>query len=135
MAILGIDIGGSGVKGALVDTARGELVQERYRVPTPQPSDVGSVVGAVAQVAEKFDGYDRVGVTFPGVGVDEQELLFDAIGGRFGSVDPAHRIVHNGPDQGVTPTVARGEVRGSKKTLPRCPRCQTSVVESTSRLR
>ena len=70
MAILGIDIGGSGVKGALVDTARGELVQERYRVPTPQPSDVGSVVEAVAQVAEKFDGYDRVGVTFPGVVVD-----------------------------------------------------------------
>jgi polyphosphate glucokinase len=70
MAILGIDIGGSGVKGAPVDTTRGELLQERVRVPTPQPSDVSSVVEAVAAVAGQFDGYDRVGVTFPGVVVD-----------------------------------------------------------------
>ncbi|MDT4991189.1 MAG: polyphosphate glucokinase [Actinoplanes sp.] len=70
MAILGIDIGGSGVKGAPVDTVRGELLQERYRVPTPQPSDVDSIVDAVAEVAGMFDGFDRVGVTFPGVVVD-----------------------------------------------------------------
>ena len=70
MAILGIDIGGSGVKGAPVDTVRGELLAERYRVPTPQPSDVSSVVEAVAEVAAQFEGYDRVGITFPGVVVD-----------------------------------------------------------------
>jgi polyphosphate glucokinase len=70
MAILGIDIGGSGVKGAPVDTVRGELLAERLRVPTPQPSDVTSVVEAVAEVAAQFDGFDRVGVTFPGVVVD-----------------------------------------------------------------
>jgi polyphosphate glucokinase len=70
MATLGIDIGGSGVKGALVDTERGELLTERYRVPTPQPSDVAAVVAAVAEVAGQFDGFDRVGVTFPGVVVD-----------------------------------------------------------------
>src|SRR3954471_2913555 len=70
MAILGIDIGGSGVKGAPVDTVRGELLAERYRVPTPQPSDVTSVVEAVAEVAGQFDDLDRVGITFPGVVVD-----------------------------------------------------------------
>jgi polyphosphate glucokinase len=70
MAILGIDIGGSGVKGAPVDTVAAELLTERHRVPTPQPSDVSSVVDAVAEVAGKFDGWDRVGVTFPGVVVD-----------------------------------------------------------------
>ncbi len=70
MAILGIDIGGSGVKGAPADTVRGELLAERVRVPTPQPSDVTSVVEAVAEVAAQFDGYDRVGITFPGVVVD-----------------------------------------------------------------
>jgi polyphosphate glucokinase len=70
MAILGIDIGGSGVKGAPVDTARGELLAERFRVPTPQPSDVHSVVEAVAEVAAHFADFDRVGVTFPGVVVD-----------------------------------------------------------------
>jgi polyphosphate glucokinase len=70
MATLGIDIGGSGVKGAPVDTVAGELLAERIRVPTPQPSDVTSVVEAVAEVAAGFDGFDRVGVTFPGVVVD-----------------------------------------------------------------
>jgi polyphosphate glucokinase len=70
MTILGIDIGGSGVKGAPVDTTRGELLAERYRVPTPQPSDVAAVAEAVAEVAGSFDGYDRVGITFPGVVVD-----------------------------------------------------------------
>jgi polyphosphate glucokinase len=70
MAILGIDIGGSGVKGAPVDTVRGEFLAERYRVPTPQPPDVTSVVEAVAEVAGQFGDYDRVGITFPGVVVD-----------------------------------------------------------------
>ncbi|GGQ63960.1 polyphosphate--glucose phosphotransferase [Couchioplanes azureus] len=70
MAILGIDIGGSGVKGAPVDTGQGTLIAERFRVPTPQPADVTRVVEAVAEVAGRFDGYDRVGVTFPGVVVD-----------------------------------------------------------------
>ena len=70
MATLGIDIGGSGVKGAPVDTSLGELLAERVRVPTPQPSDLTSVVEAVAEVAARFDGYDRVGITFPGVVVD-----------------------------------------------------------------
>jgi polyphosphate glucokinase len=70
MATLGIDIGGSGVKGAPVDTVAGDLLAERVRVPTPQPSDVTSVVEAVAEVAASFDGFDRVGITFPGVVVD-----------------------------------------------------------------
>jgi polyphosphate glucokinase len=70
MSILGIDIGGSGVKGAPVDQHRGELLAERFRVPTPQPADVNSVVEAVAEVAAQFDGFDSIGVTFPGVVVD-----------------------------------------------------------------
>jgi polyphosphate glucokinase len=70
MAILGIDIGGSGVKGAPVDTVRGELLEERHRIPTPQPSDVSSVVETVAEVAARFPECDRVGITFPGVVVD-----------------------------------------------------------------
>jgi len=70
MAILGIDIGGSGVKGAPVDPDRGDFLAERYRVPTPQPADVTSVIDAAAEVAAQFGDYDRVGVTFPGVVVD-----------------------------------------------------------------
>jgi polyphosphate glucokinase len=70
IVILGIDIGGSGVKGAPVDPALGELTSERVRVPTPQPSDVTSVIAAVREVVAQFDAPERVGVTFPGVVVD-----------------------------------------------------------------
>ncbi|GAA0806559.1 polyphosphate--glucose phosphotransferase [Spirilliplanes yamanashiensis] len=70
MVVLGIDIGGSGVKGAPVDPALGELTAERHRVPTPQPSDVTSVVKAVVEVVAQFEAPDRVGVTFPGVVID-----------------------------------------------------------------
>ena len=38
MDILGVDIGGSGIKGAVVDTLTGELKTERIRIPTPQPA-------------------------------------------------------------------------------------------------
>ena len=38
MIVLGVDIGGSGIKGALVDTEKGELVSERIRIETPQPA-------------------------------------------------------------------------------------------------
>jgi polyphosphate glucokinase len=75
MTILGIDIGGSGIKGAPVDlTARdlvaGDLTLDRYRLETPQPATVERVVETVANVAHKFAPVDRVGVTFPGVVVD-----------------------------------------------------------------
>jgi polyphosphate glucokinase len=70
MNTLGIDIGGSGIKGAPVDTTTGELLAERVRVPTPQPSDVDSVIAGVVEVAGSFTGFDRVGVTFPGVVLD-----------------------------------------------------------------
>jgi polyphosphate glucokinase len=74
--ILGIDIGGSGVKGAPVDVTVGTLFTERYRVPTPQPANVDGVVRTAAQVAgqfttaeamSRFGPLERLGVTFPGV--------------------------------------------------------------------
>jgi polyphosphate glucokinase len=67
MVILGIDIGGSGVKGAPVDPEQGRLLQDRHRVPTPQPADVTRVIEAVREVVAHFGTADRVGVTFPGV--------------------------------------------------------------------
>ncbi|MFC4535031.1 polyphosphate--glucose phosphotransferase [Sphaerisporangium dianthi] len=70
MNVLGIDIGGSGIKGAPVDTARGALSQERLRVPTPSPSAPKEVAGVVRQIVEHFSWTGPVGVTFPGVVVD-----------------------------------------------------------------
>jgi polyphosphate glucokinase len=66
----GIDIGGSGIKGAPVDLAAGAFAAERVRVPTPSPSTPGAVADVVAQVVEAFGdtaGTLPVGVTFPAV--------------------------------------------------------------------
>jgi len=65
--VLGIDIGGSGVKGAPVDTNTGELTAERYRLATPQPATPKAVAETVGEVAKHFEWSGPVGVTFPGV--------------------------------------------------------------------
>ncbi len=64
---LGVDIGGSGIKGAPVDLSTGELVGERFRIDTPRPATVNDVQGVVGQVIEHFDVTGHVGITFPGV--------------------------------------------------------------------
>lgn len=65
--ILGIDIGGSGVKGAIVDTKKGKLLTERYRIPTPQPATPEAVAEVMAKITRQFKWKGPVGVGFPGV--------------------------------------------------------------------
>ncbi|MEU9147113.1 polyphosphate--glucose phosphotransferase [Streptomyces sp. NPDC048349] len=67
MQIMGVDIGGSGIKGAPVDLDRGDLAQERHKVLTPQPATPDGVAGCVAEVVRAFSWTGPVGVTFPGV--------------------------------------------------------------------
>ena len=67
MRALGIDIGGSGVKGAPVDLGTGRLLDRRHRIPTPQPSTPRAVVGVVEKMTAHFRWKGRVGITFPGV--------------------------------------------------------------------
>ncbi len=62
-----MDIGGSGIKGCLVDLDEGRLLGERVRIETPQPSLPDSVYGVVAGIVESFGWGGQVGVTFPGV--------------------------------------------------------------------
>jgi len=64
---LGIDIGGSGIKGAPVDTETGRLVRDRVRIPTPVPSRPAAVAAAVARISRQFGEGDRIGCTIPGV--------------------------------------------------------------------
>ena len=65
--ILGIDIGGSGVKGAIVDTKEGVLLTERYRIPTPQPATPEAVAEVIKQIAGHFKWEGPIGAGFPGV--------------------------------------------------------------------
>ncbi|MEU5596326.1 polyphosphate--glucose phosphotransferase [Streptomyces sp. NPDC020298] len=67
MQIFGVDIGGSGIKGAPVDLERGELAQERCKVLTPHPATPDGVADGVKQVVEHFGWTGPVGLTFPGV--------------------------------------------------------------------
>ncbi len=67
MHILGIDIGGSGIKGAPVDINKGILVDERHRIPTPQPSEPEAVAEVVAEIVQHFEWQGPVGCTFPAV--------------------------------------------------------------------
>jgi polyphosphate glucokinase len=65
---MGIDIGGTGIKGAPVDVDLGDLVADRFRLITPRKQRPNDVVKTVLEVAEKFpDVQGPVGVTFPGV--------------------------------------------------------------------
>ncbi len=67
---LGIDVGGSGIKGAPVDLAAGEFAADRLRIATPAESTPVNVVDVIAQVAESFSdriGNHPIGVTVPGV--------------------------------------------------------------------
>ncbi|MFG2696963.1 polyphosphate--glucose phosphotransferase [Kitasatospora sp. NPDC048407] len=70
--VFGVDIGGSGIKGAPVDLDRGVLAQERLKVLTPHPSGPDAVIDAVCEVVRHFGHHGPVGLTFPGVVVDGQ---------------------------------------------------------------
>lgn len=67
MEILGIDIGGSALKGALVNTVTGEFTNERYKIETPTPSKPEAMSKLVAEMVKHFDWKGRIGVGFPAV--------------------------------------------------------------------
>jgi len=97
MKVLGIDVGGSGIKGAPVDTARGALLAERHRIATPQPATPKAVARTIAELSAHFDWKGPLGCGLPTVvlngavctaanisrrwlGVDARRLLADATG-------------------------------------------------------
>jgi polyphosphate glucokinase len=68
MITLGLDVGGSGIKGALVDTQNGTLTSERLRVATPPSMEPDEVIAAVSELVAQFGAQDGpVGVGFPAV--------------------------------------------------------------------
>lgn len=103
---LGIDIGGSGIKGAPVDLTSGALVGDRHRIPTPAVSSPDAVLGIVRDVVAFHDWHGPVGVTLPSVvidghvlsaanidkrwiGFDARSALEDALGERVAVVNDA----------------------------------------------
>lgn len=127
MNVFGVDIGGSGIKGAPVDLERGDLAQERYKVLTPHPATPEAVADGVAEVVGQFGWSGPVGITFPGVvtgntirtaanvdkawiGVDGARLLADRLGGL-----PV--TVMNDADAAGVAEMSFGAGRGRKGTV------------------
>ena len=67
MHVLGIDIGGTGIKGAPVDVSTGELLAERKKIATPHPATPDAVTEVVKELAGQFGWTGPTGATFPGV--------------------------------------------------------------------
>ena len=66
----GIDVGGSGVKGGIVDLDTGQLIGERFKLATPQPATPDAVAETIAAVVREFGWTEKLGVTYPGVVTD-----------------------------------------------------------------
>lgn len=65
MEILGIDVGGTGIKGAPVNIETGEILAERLRIPTPNPASPEAVTELIKQIIQHFKWKNSVGVGFP----------------------------------------------------------------------
>lgn len=70
MDVLGIDIGGTGIKGAIVDTDKGQMKSERFRIDTPKPATPEAIALAIREIKDHFNWEDDIGCTFPSVVVD-----------------------------------------------------------------
>lgn len=68
--VLGVDVGGTGIKAALVDTYKGILASDRHRIATPAESTPENVADAVRQLLADFDYAGTVGCCFPSVIID-----------------------------------------------------------------
>jgi polyphosphate glucokinase len=97
MQTLGIDVGGSGIKGAPVEPKTGQLLAERYRLKTPKGAEPEPMKDAIVEIAQHFDWDGPIGVGFPApikngivklaanispawIGMDADEMLTKATG-------------------------------------------------------
>jgi len=65
MEILGIDVGGSGIKGAIVDVTTGALISEKHRIPTPKGAKPDDIADEIAEMVDYFNWKGKVGCGFP----------------------------------------------------------------------
>ena len=71
-SVLGIDVGGTGIKAALVDVETGELLSDRHRVETPRPATPDAMAESIGLLIGEFDYHGMVGCCFPTIVVDGQ---------------------------------------------------------------
>jgi len=124
--VLGVDIGGSGVKAAPVDTTTGELIAERQKFETPQPSTPEAVTEVVHKLVTAFSWTGPAGITFPGVvaggvirtaaNLDHGWIGVDAVK-AFGAASKLTVTVLNDADAAGVAEVAFGAGKGVRGTV------------------
>ena len=67
MELLGIDVGGTGIKGAIINTVTGQLVSKRKRLSTPRPANPQLVIETIVELIQFFDWKKNIGCGFPSV--------------------------------------------------------------------
>lgn len=86
---IGVDVGGSGIKAAVVDVAKGELVGVRLRIPTPTPSTPDEVVGAIGRIVKRVArGAGQSPRDLP-IGVTVPSVVIDGVTKSAANIDPA----------------------------------------------
>ena len=111
MNVFGIDVGGSGIKGAPVDTASGELVAERIRIKTPRPATPQAMVATAAEVVKQSGWDGPVGCGFPAVvkdgvvrtaaNIDEANVGFDLQGRLEQELGVPARVINDADAAGL----------------------------------
>ena len=119
----GVDIGGSGIKGCVVDLIKGELVGERVRIETPEPSAPEPVYTVIADIVDRFQWTGGLGVTFPGVvkhgvaytaaNVDKSWIGTDVAAGVAGRI-PGSVVALNDADAAGLAEMRYGAGRGQR---------------------
>src|SRR5918998_502226 len=111
MNVFGIDVGGSGIKGAPVDTESGELLEERIRIKTPQPATPEAIVGTAVQVVREAGWEGPVGCGFPAVvkggivqtaaNIDKAAIGFDLRAALLRELDAPVSVVNDADAAGL----------------------------------
>jgi len=92
MNVLGIDIGGSGIKGALVDVSTGQMLTERHRIPTPASAKPDPMIDIIAKISQEFEWKGPIGCGYPGVVRDGRTLTAANISKKWIGLDAAAEI-------------------------------------------
>jgi polyphosphate glucokinase len=111
MNVFGIDVGGSGIKGAPVDTLTGELIAERVRIKTPKPATPEAILATAVEVVRRSGWDGPVGCGFPAVikdgivrtaaNIDKAAIGFDLQGGLEQELGYPARVINDGDAAGL----------------------------------